>query len=219
LGRPAEPLRARTCHRSASPAIARSHRSAPGAASRGRGHDAPRHPGHHPARTLFDLAAVLTPNRLERAIDQAEVLRLTSPTSLEALVARHAGRRGTTALKRILDDHEIGRTITRSHLEDRFLAFLDARGLPRPQMNALIEVHGRRIEVDCLWCEPRLIAELDGFATHATRHAFERDRERDRELQAEGWRVVRITARQLEEDPDTIESQLRRLLRDTVSEP
>jgi len=86
-------------------------------------------------------------------------------------------------------------------------------------MNALIEVHGRRIEVDCLWCEPRLIAELDGFATHATRHAFERDRERDRELQAEGWRVVRITARQLEEDPDTIESQLRRLLRDTVSEP
>ena len=44
-----------------------------------------------------------------------------------------------------------------------------------------------------------MIAELDGHASHATTAGFERDRARDRALQAAGWRVIRITWRQLHE--------------------
>ena len=161
-----------------------------------------------PARTLFDLAAVLRPHQLERAINEAEFRRLTSPLSLDDLVARHPGRRGARALHDILAARRIGQHRTRSDLEAAFLALVDAHGLPRPQTN-------RRTgpgEVDAVWPEQGLIAELDGFEAHGTRQAFEKDRARDRELVAQGWRVVRITWRQLETDEHTIARQLRALL-------
>jgi hypothetical protein len=46
---------------------------------------------------------------------------------------------------------------------------------------------------------------------HRTRRAFETDRERDRLLQADGWRVVRITWRQLDAETG-VAADLTRLL-------
>ena len=163
-----------------------------------------------PARTLFDLAVVLRPEKFERAFHEAEVRRLTSPTSLGALVARYPGRRGTQAIKRVLEKHRaIGAPIPAHILERRLLALLDAHNLPRPQINRLSD-HG---ELDATWPEHRLIVECDGFATHGTREAFERDRARDRALVVAGWRVIRITWRQLTDQPETIAKQLAALLR------
>jgi very-short-patch-repair endonuclease/predicted transcriptional regulator of viral defense system len=161
-----------------------------------------------PARTLLDLAAVLDGHRLARAAERAEVLRLTSPTSLAALVARYPRRPGTPALKRLIDDHRIQPTITRSKLERRFLTLLDANDLPRPLTNTPID----RYEADFAWPAHHLVVELDGYETHGTRHAFERDRARDRALQAQGWRVVRVTWRQLHDDRAAIAAELRALL-------
>jgi hypothetical protein len=172
------------------------------------------------ARTLFDLAAVLTPQQLERAVDQAEIRRLTSPTSLGALVARYPRHRGTAALRAILDAGRIGQTVTRSDLELDFLAFLDAHALPRPSANRIVGLPDRRThEADCLFADHRLVVELDGFDTHGTRRAFEQDRERDRRLQVAGYRVIRITWLQLTTEPETLAQELRSLLRDTVSSP
>jgi hypothetical protein len=161
-----------------------------------------------PARTLLDLAAVLTPQQLERAATEAEIRRLGSPTSLADLVARYPRRPGTPAMTRLLERQDIGRHITRRELELRFLAFLDTHGLPRAQVNA--DACGR--EVDCLWPEHGLIAELDGFATHGTRRAFEEDRARDRALLLGGYRVTRITWRQLTQRPDALAAELKSLL-------
>jgi very-short-patch-repair endonuclease len=162
-----------------------------------------------PARTLLDLAAVVSPQHLKAAFDEAEVRRLTSPTSLDALVARYAGRRGTRAMRSVLDDHhENGQTIPTSILERRLLALVDAHDLPRPKINRIGD-HG---ELDATWPEHRLIVECDGFATHGTREAFERDRAKDRELQVAGWRVVRVTWRQLRDDGDTVMRQIAALL-------
>jgi len=165
-----------------------------------------------PARTLLDLAAVVGPRALERAIDEAEVLRLTSALSLADLVGRHPGRRGVPAIRRILDAGRVGATITRSELEDRLLALLDGAGLPRPDVNARVEIAGGWVEADCVWRAGGLVVELDGYASHGTRSAFERDRARDRALQVAGWRVVRVTWRQLHERPDAVASELRMLL-------
>jgi predicted transcriptional regulator of viral defense system len=162
-----------------------------------------------PARTLLDLAAVLSPQHLKAAFDEAEVRRLTSPTSLDALVARYPRRNGTAAIRRVLKKHnDRGVAIPTSILERRFLAVLDARGLPRPEINRLSD-HG---ELDATWREQRVIVECDSFATHGTREAFERDRAKDRALQAAGWRVVRVTWRQLIDDADVVARQIAALL-------
>jgi hypothetical protein len=99
--------------------------------------------------------------------------------------------------------------VTRQQLTD---AGLRKTGLPRPEVNAHLFVGGRWLECDCLWRAKRLAVELDGRAVHATARAFERDRARDRAMHAGGWRVVRITWRQLEEEPERIAADLRKML-------
>ena len=49
----------------------------------------------------------------------------------------------------------------RSALEERFLPFLDRHRLPRPHLNVWLDVGPERFQVDCLWPNQRLIAELD----------------------------------------------------------
>ena len=169
-----------------------------------------------PARTLLDVAAVLSRPALERACEQAEALRLTEGPSLGELLERHPRRKGAPLLRAIVGSGRLC-SITRSDLEARFLTFVADWGLPVPQTNARIEAGGRWFEVDCLWPESRVVVELDGHAFHSTRAAFERDRERDRLLQAAGWRVVRITWRQLRDEAAAVARDLSRLLRQTVA--
>jgi hypothetical protein len=164
------------------------------------------------SRTLLDLGAVLATRQLEQALNQAEVLRLTSRVSLPELLDRYPSRRGTAALRRLLDEGREGAGVTRRELEARFAAFVEAHDLPRPRRNAPLAVRGRFFEVDCLWRDQRLIVELDGRAVHGTRSAFEADRERDRLLIVDGWRVMRVTWAQLRDDPAAIAADLRHLL-------
>jgi very-short-patch-repair endonuclease len=98
-------------------------------------------------------------------------------------------------------------------LEARFQRVLDDTDLPRPRRNAHIWIRGRFFEADCLWADQRLIVELDGRESHGTDLAFEKDRERDRLLLVEGWRVTRVTWRQLRDDAPAVVADLRRLLR------
>lgn len=170
-------------------------------------------------RTLFDLSTVLTERQLEKALNEAEVRGLTDRLSIPDLLERHPGRRGSATMRRLLATRTETRGITRSKLEDRFVALLDDFHLPRPRLNAAIAVCGRFFEADCVWDEQRLIVELDGHAVHGTRRAFERDRERDRLLQSAGWRVVRITWRQLRDDAPALIADLRRLLRQGAGAP
>jgi very-short-patch-repair endonuclease len=162
-----------------------------------------------PARTLLDLAKTLDQHRLQRAVDRAEQHRLTGHHSLDELLRRYPRAPGAAKLRNITEEGRMGETVTRSELEDRFLQFLDAHGLPRPQTNQTIA----GLEVDCVWREQRLIVELDGRATHQTTAAFERDRERDRALQRAGWRVISLTWRQLHLHPAAVRRDLETLLR------
>jgi hypothetical protein len=160
-------------------------------------------------RTLFDLAAVLRPSQLERAMNEAEVQRHSDPLSLPDLLDRYPGRAGTPTIRAML---AAGARLTRSELEARFLAFLDAHGFPPPEANAWLSVRGHWIECDCVWRGQRLVVELDGRAVHDTADAFERDRARDRRLNAAGWRVVRVTWRQLRDEPEVLATDLRAVL-------
>jgi very-short-patch-repair endonuclease len=63
-----------------------------------------------------------------------------------------------------------------------------------------------------LWRDRCLIAELDSRAFHDDDQPFEIDHERDAELLAAGWRVIRITWRRLTEQPEREALRLARLL-------
>ncbi len=163
-------------------------------------------------RTLLDLAAVLDQRGIERAVNEAEVRGLTDALSIPDLLERYPRRRGTAALRRLLVDEGAAREVTRSELEERFVAFLRDASLPLPRLNADIAVCGRFFKVDCLWAERCVIAELDGRRVHGTKRAFEDDRRRDRLLLVEGWQVMRITWSQLRDEAPTLAADLRRLL-------
>lgn len=163
-------------------------------------------------RTLFDLAAIVSRRQLERAMNEAEVLGLTDRLSLPMLLERYPRRRGSALLRELLADGETLRGVTHDELEERFVSFVDDYGLPRPRLNADLAVRGRFLRADCLWAEQRLIVELDGRAAHGTRRAFEKDRERDRLLLADGWRVVHVTWLQLRDEPAVLGADLRRIL-------
>jgi predicted transcriptional regulator of viral defense system len=163
-------------------------------------------------RTLFDLAAVTDARTLERAIAEAEVRRLHDPLSLAEIAARHPRRPGAATVRAVLAAERLGSGVTRSALEERFLALVDAAALPRPETNAHVPCRDGLVEVDCIWRAQRAIVELDGHAFHSSRAAYERDRARDRGLVAAGWHVARVTWLQLEREPDAVAADLARLL-------
>jgi very-short-patch-repair endonuclease/predicted transcriptional regulator of viral defense system len=162
-------------------------------------------------RTVVDLAGVLDARGLENAWNEIEVRELRDRLSIHELLERHRGRRGAASLRALLaSDQPRGRT--RNDFEQDFVAFLDAHRLPRGRINAPLAVRGRFFEIDCLWPDHRLAVELDGGAAHRTRRAFQMDRERDRILLAEGWRVIRVTWHQLQREPTQIAADLRQVL-------
>jgi very-short-patch-repair endonuclease len=159
-----------------------------------------------PTRTLIDLADQLTPHRLERVLHRAEHLRLLDVNAIHARLTALPGRR-SRALLQALATLQRGPDVTRSELEERFLALVTRYKLPRPQVNATIAGY----EVDFYWADHDLIVETDGAATHLTPIAFEHDRARDAHLTALGYRLIRITWRQMK-DPAGVVELLRRLL-------
>jgi very-short-patch-repair endonuclease len=168
-------------------------------------------PGTSVFRTIFDLAAVVDERTLERALHEAEVRELRDRVSLPLLLERYPGRRGARKLRAVLGSEEPV-AITRNDFEEAFLALIRAYGLPRPRMNADLAVHGRFFEIDALWEQQRVALELDSRGVHGTKKRFETDRQRDRILVAEGWKTMRVTWRQLQEEPAAIAADLRQAL-------
>lgn len=150
-----------------------------------------------PARTIVDLARTLTGRPLEHALDLADQRRLVDFKEL-----RH--RPIPPSLQAVLSRYTAGATTTRSEMEERFLALCDRYGIKRPEVNTRIE----GAEVDFVWRDAKLIAEVDGYAYHRSPSSFESDRERDVMLVIAGWRVMRFTWTQLTTRPAWVASAL-----------
>ncbi len=164
-------------------------------------------------RTVLDIASMSSERQLVKALNELEVRGVTDELSIPDLLKRYPRRRGSAKLRSIFGDEAAARGVTREELEERFATILGGTDLPRPRFNADVSVRGRFFEADCLWMKERVIVELDGRAVHGTRRAFEKDRERDRLLQSDGWRVIRITWRQLRDDAPAVIADLGRMLR------
>jgi predicted transcriptional regulator of viral defense system/very-short-patch-repair endonuclease len=144
------------------------------------------------ARTLVDLAGAVPRDHLMKALNRAELNRALDVKAIETALEHLRGRSGPghaairSALAELADH---GPALTRSELEDRFLALLAAHHLTRPKTNFHVEGH----EFDAVWPERRLAVELDGYVHHRDRPTFQRDREKGNALTRAGWKLLRYT--------------------------
>jgi very-short-patch-repair endonuclease len=161
------------------------------------------------ARTLLDVAEIAPPHELRHALEAAERRELLDAREIDALLTRSPGRRGIPTLRAAIAELIGPVPWTRSELERRFLTLVREAGLSEPQCNVLVE----GMLVDAVWPGARLIVELDGYAFHRGRAQFESDRRRDAALLLAGYRVIRLTARRLADEPERVAAELRALLR------
>lgn len=105
-------------------------------------------------------------------------------------------------------DPGVGGDRTRSELEHLFLRLCRRHRLPPPEVNVRIG----SVLVDFLWRDQMLVVETDGYRYHRGRAAFEDDRDRDLRLRALGYEVIRLSYRQVTEEPRSVAGALRKLL-------
>ncbi|MGZ4344524.1 MAG: endonuclease domain-containing protein [Solirubrobacteraceae bacterium] len=109
---------------------------------------------------------------------------------------------------RSLLDAEDDSGYTRSRAERILRDLIHDADLDRPLFNEPV----LGFVVDAVWPDQRLIVEVDGYAYHRHRAAFERDRRRDQQLIAAGYRVIRVTWIQLRDRPIAVITTIARAL-------
>jgi very-short-patch-repair endonuclease len=153
-----------------------------------------------PARTVLDNARH---PHLEELLAAAFDKGLVTQPEIEQTIARCPNRRGVRRVRALLNQRE-GPRLTRSWAERRLLSLVRQAGLPVPLTNRLL----LGFQVDAMWPDLKVVVEVDGYEFHGDRDAFENDRARDAALVAAGYRVLRFTARQLDEQPLLVLGQL-----------
>ena len=164
-----------------------------------------------PTRTWLDLAAVLTPHRLKRALSAGERSGVLDPGRLAASLGSRRGVPGLGRARAVLAAYRpappgIG---FRSDLEREFWEAWLATGREEPEVNARL----LGVEVDMLWRRRRLAVELDGDRYHRTGLDRERDRRRDRLLASHGFEVLRIGEHELSADLNAAVARVSRAYR------
>jgi very-short-patch-repair endonuclease len=144
-----------------------------------------------PMRVITDLGAVVSVDVVEAVLDRAEGARLVTVAAVEwelAAVAR-PGRRGTGALRQVLDRRALLEEPPDGVLEPRFARLCKLAGLPMPVFQHPVG----RFKLDFAYPELLLAIEVYGYGPHASRRAFQRDRDRQNVLVGRGWTVLRFT--------------------------
>jgi very-short-patch-repair endonuclease len=158
------------------------------------------------ARTVLDLAGVVSPRELERALAAAERSQPGLRHQLASLLLRYPRTAGIARLRLLLGPSNA--VFTRSEAEERLLDLIRKAGLDDPEMNVML--HG--YEVDCYWKRARLVIEVDGFAFHRSARSFLRDHQRDSALVAEGIQIMRLSWHQIEKEREKTLVQITRAL-------
>lgn len=143
-------------------------------------------------RTLADLAAVVSPQRLDDAVDRALATRMVTVPGLVAEADRAARLRrpGSRALRSVLVDRHYAGAPAPSVLESRVLRLLGRHGI-RP-LRVQVRVDCGRYRLDVVLARG-LAMEVDGYAFHASPEAMRRDHHRQLWLQRRGWTILRFT--------------------------
>jgi hypothetical protein len=159
---------------------------------------------------LVDLGSVAPPEEVRSALDQALFLGIVSLPQMRWALATFGRERhrGTTVLRKLLEDRDPGYAPPESEGEAMFYELIERSDLP-PGVRQFPIWDGKRWRrLDYAWPIPAVDAEFDGWETHGTRSAFQSDRARDRRLQLLGWRVLHYTAEDVRSRPDEVLAEI-----------
>ena len=158
-----------------------------------------------PAWTLLDVAPLLDDAALGRACHQAQVRYRLQPDQVSQVLTTRGPVKGSRRLIRILASDD---PLLLSRLEAAYLRILRNGREELPATN-------RRLTegyVDCRWSHLGLIVELDSYRFHGSRHAWERDRDRDRAARRRCEEMIRFTADDVFGHPDEVLAHTRERL-------
>lgn len=167
------------------------------------------------ARTLVDLAGILSLKTLRKIVGRAAMLRKLRLQEVDLAIHNAERRRGLKALELALIPYRTKDgepPDVRSDFETLILPHLVELGVGRPACNVRLHIGGERFLVDFLWDRRRVIVETDGRETHETPAAFQEDRRRDQFLAAADYRVLRITWHQLQTEREAVLGRVRNAL-------
>jgi very-short-patch-repair endonuclease len=169
-----------------------------------------------PARTIIDLSTILDLPQLEAVLDEALSRKNVRPQHvlrrLQSLGG--GGRKGTRSLRFLLEERLAASLPHESQFEAALDRVLRRNKLPSPSPQFRVRLpSGRTARLDFAYPEVGLAVEADSYRYHSSLTAWSRDRARNNELIAMGWRVLPVTFAELRDDPESVAEQIARCLR------
>jgi very-short-patch-repair endonuclease len=163
------------------------------------------------ARTAFDLGRRLHGDTAVIRLDALCNATRCTVDGVWMVAARYPGARGIRRLRTTLDLVDPG---AESPQETRLRLVLIRGGLPRPVTQIPVtNAWGRVVRrIDMGWPDAMVGVEYDGEQHFTNADDYARDIERLEFLADRGWRIVRVSARQLRYDTDEVVDRARRAL-------
>lgn len=150
-------------------------------------------------RLFVDLSDVLIAHELTAVIHEAAFRGRFVESAVRDSMRRANGRHNLHVLERAIDLYNAGSAGLKSRGERAFLKLVVRHGIPEP----LVNTHLFGFEVDFHWPERKLVVEVDGGG-HGRPTTMREDARRVRELEANGWAVVRFTDTEVIERPEHV---------------
>jgi hypothetical protein len=160
-----------------------------------------------PARTAYDIGRRMLGDAAIIRIDALLNATRCTVTEVERIAARYPGARGIRRLRTAMDLADGG---AESPKETELRLLLVRDGLPRPTTQILVVKQGHKPRrVDMGWPQWKIGVEYDGEQHFANADDYADDIERLEFLAAQGWIIVRVSARQLHRDPHAVVRRVR----------
>ena len=156
---------------------------------------------------------VATDRRIDRAVRESERTRRRVGAEIRQARLEHdlsqataAGGAGLAPSSWSRLERGVARAVP---LEDLFRRLISKSILPMPiEQFRVFDGHREVCRADFGYPNRMIVIELDSEQWHMDPATFQRDRHKQNELQALGWKVFRFTWRQLQDDPGHVVSTL-----------
>jgi very-short-patch-repair endonuclease len=167
------------------------------------------------SRTLVDLGAVVRPEKVGVALDDALRRHLTSIPLLHRHLARLGGhgRRGAGVLRSLLEERPLGYVPTHFEFEDRLARAISQSSLPAPRRQYAIYDDVQMVaRVDFAYPQVKLAVEADSYTWHTGRAEWKRDILRRNAVKVLGWQIYEVIWDELMRHPDKVVADINKLL-------